>query len=148
MLTPFNCVWLFVMLWTVAHQAPLPWDSPGKNTGVNCHLRLQGIFPTQDRTYVSYIFCIARWVLYHYHHQASPIAPCKWIFPNLLKNKNNKMCSLLVLYIIHGLSVCIAHWDVLLAGIHSLTSVLLSLLSNTDKLLTSIDSCISFTYFN
>ena len=24
-----------------------PWDSPGKNTGVSCHARLQGIFPTQ-----------------------------------------------------------------------------------------------------
>ena len=23
------------------------WDSPGKNTGVGCHLPLQGIFPTQ-----------------------------------------------------------------------------------------------------
>ena len=25
-----------------------PWDSPGKNTGVGCHLLLQGIFPTQE----------------------------------------------------------------------------------------------------
>ena len=24
-----------------------PWDSPGKNTGVDCHGLLQGIFPTQ-----------------------------------------------------------------------------------------------------
>ena len=24
-----------------------PWDSPGKNTGVDCHALLQGIFPTQ-----------------------------------------------------------------------------------------------------
>ena len=24
-----------------------PWDFPGKNTGVSCHLLLQGIFPTQ-----------------------------------------------------------------------------------------------------
>ena len=24
-----------------------PWDFPGKNTGVNCHFLLQGIFPTQ-----------------------------------------------------------------------------------------------------
>ena len=23
--------------WTVTRQAPLPWDSPGKNTGVGCH---------------------------------------------------------------------------------------------------------------
>ena len=31
----------------LAHQAPLSWDSPGKNTGVGCHALLQGIFPTQ-----------------------------------------------------------------------------------------------------
>ena len=24
-----------------AHQAPRPWDSPGKNTGVGCHFPLQ-----------------------------------------------------------------------------------------------------------
>ena len=38
---------LFETLWTVARQAPCPWDSPGKNTGVGCHDLLQGIFPTQ-----------------------------------------------------------------------------------------------------
>ena len=26
---------------TAAHQAPRPWDSPGKNTGVGLHLLLQ-----------------------------------------------------------------------------------------------------------
>ena len=25
-----------------------PWDYPDKNTGVGCHLLLQGIFPTQE----------------------------------------------------------------------------------------------------
>ena len=24
-----------------SHQAPRPWDSPGKNTGVGCHVLLQ-----------------------------------------------------------------------------------------------------------
>ena len=33
--------------WTVVHQAPLPWDSPGKNTGVGCHFLLQGTYLTQ-----------------------------------------------------------------------------------------------------
>ena len=31
---------------TVAHQAPVHGESPGKNTGVGCHALLQGIFPT------------------------------------------------------------------------------------------------------
>ena len=34
---------------SVAHQAPLSMDSPGKNTGVGCHILLQGIF-LKDRT--------------------------------------------------------------------------------------------------
>ena len=32
----------FVLLWTVACQAPLSMRSPGKNTGVGCHGLLQG----------------------------------------------------------------------------------------------------------
>ena len=43
----FRRVWLFATLWTVAHQAPLPWDFPGKNTEEGGHVLLQGIFPTQ-----------------------------------------------------------------------------------------------------
>ena len=34
-------VWLLATPWTVAYQAPLPWDSPGKNTGVGCHFSPQ-----------------------------------------------------------------------------------------------------------
>ena len=33
--------------WMVALQAPLSWDLPGKNTGVECHFLLQGIFSAQ-----------------------------------------------------------------------------------------------------
>ena len=33
--------------WTVACQAPLSMDFPGKHTGVGCRALLQGIFPTQ-----------------------------------------------------------------------------------------------------
>ena len=42
-----SCVQLIVTLWTASHQVPCPWDSPGKNTGVDCHFLLQGIFRTQ-----------------------------------------------------------------------------------------------------
>ena len=34
----------FVTPWTTACQAPLSKDPPGKNTGMGCHLLLQGIF--------------------------------------------------------------------------------------------------------
>ena len=33
--------------WTIALRTPLPWDFPGKNTGVGSHSFLQGIFLTQ-----------------------------------------------------------------------------------------------------
>ena len=38
---------LFATPQTVARQAPPSWDFPVKNTGVGCHLLLQGIFLTQ-----------------------------------------------------------------------------------------------------
>ena len=33
--------------WSIAQRFLCPWDFPGKNTGVGCHLLLQGIFLTQ-----------------------------------------------------------------------------------------------------
>ena len=41
-----SCPTLFVTLWTVAHHAPQSMGFPSKNTGVDCHFLLQGIFPT------------------------------------------------------------------------------------------------------
>ena len=42
-----SCIQLFATPWTIARQAPLLWDSPGKNTRVVSGALLQGIFPTQ-----------------------------------------------------------------------------------------------------
>ena len=41
LLCRFSSVQLSATPWTAAHQAPRPWDSPGKNTGVGCHFLLQ-----------------------------------------------------------------------------------------------------------
>ena len=41
LLSFFSRVQLCVTPETAAHQAPRPWDSPGKNTGVGCHFLLQ-----------------------------------------------------------------------------------------------------------
>ena len=57
MLNHFNCVWLFATQWTVAHQARL--YSPGKNIGVDCHVLLQGMFPTQGLN--SHLLGLLRW---------------------------------------------------------------------------------------
>ena len=44
-------------------------DSPGKNTGVDCHALLQGIFPTQGLN-PGLPHC--RWILYHLSHHGNP----------------------------------------------------------------------------
>ena len=46
-----------------------PWDSPGKNTGVDCLSLLQGIFPTQGLN-PGLPHC--RQILYQLSHQGSP----------------------------------------------------------------------------
>ena len=46
-LSRFSHVQLCATLWTVAHQASLSMGFSGKNTGVDCHALLQGIFLTQ-----------------------------------------------------------------------------------------------------
>ena len=80
-LQPGKCVsecsvsWLcrvrpFANPWTVPHElypheAPV-WilkDSPGKNTGVDCHFLFQGIFPTQELN-PNLLHC--KQILYHW----------------------------------------------------------------------------------
>ena len=41
LLSRFSRVQLCATPQTAAHQAPRPWDSPGKNTGMGCHFLLQ-----------------------------------------------------------------------------------------------------------
>ena len=36
-----------------------PWDSPGKNTRVDCHALLQGIFPIQGQN--PHLLCLLNW---------------------------------------------------------------------------------------
>ena len=58
----------FATPWTIALQAPLSMDSPGKNIGVGCHSLLQGIFLTQGSNW--HLLCLL-------HRQAAslPLAP-------------------------------------------------------------------------
>ena len=41
LLSRFSCVRLCATPQMAAQEAPHPWDSPGKNTGVGCHFLLQ-----------------------------------------------------------------------------------------------------------
>ena len=47
-----------------------PWDLPGKNTGVDCHFLLQGIFPTQG---LNLGLLHYRWILYQLSQQGGHI---------------------------------------------------------------------------
>ena len=60
-------VLLFVIPWTVVHQAPLSTEffSQGQNTGVGSHGLLQGIFPTQGMN-LGCLHC--RQILHHLRH--------------------------------------------------------------------------------
>ena len=53
-----------------------PWDYPSKNTGVDCHFLLQGIFPTQGSNL--HLLHRLHWqaVLYHQCHLGSPMCVC------------------------------------------------------------------------
>ena len=53
--------------WTVAHQALIPWNFSGKNSGVVCHSLLQVIFPIQGSNPWSPALPTA----YHLSHQGS-----------------------------------------------------------------------------
>ena len=52
------------------HGLLCPWDSPDRNTGVGCHVLLQGIFPTQGSNR-GLLHC--RWILYWLSYQGSPL---------------------------------------------------------------------------
>ena len=45
-----------------------PWNSPGKNTGVDCHALHQGVFPTQESKL--YLLCLLHWQV-----SSLPLAP-------------------------------------------------------------------------
>ena len=53
-----GCVQLFAAPWTAGRQFLCPWNFLGKNTFVGRHFLLQGIFPNQGSTCISFISCI------------------------------------------------------------------------------------------
>ena len=55
LLSRFSRVRLCVTPQMAGHQAPLTWDSPGKNTGVSCHFLLHPIY-THTHLYSIYIY--------------------------------------------------------------------------------------------
>ena len=52
-------VCLILTPWTVATRFLCPWNFPGKNTGMGCHLLLQNIFLTQELNLC--LLCLLHW---------------------------------------------------------------------------------------
>ena len=75
------------MDWTVAHRLLCPWDSPGKTTGVGCHVLLQGIFPTQGLN--PHLLCLLRYrqTLYCLSHQEISFKTYKTSIQGVLHRK-------------------------------------------------------------
>ena len=55
---------LFAISWTWATRLFLPWNFPGKNTGMGCHFLLQEILPTQGSNPRLLCLLHCRWILY------------------------------------------------------------------------------------
>ena len=66
MLSRFSHVQHYVTLWTVARQAPLSMEIlQARILEWVAMPSSRGSSRPRDRTHVSYISCIGRWVLYH-----------------------------------------------------------------------------------
>ena len=74
-----NRVWLFVTLWTVAHQASLSMGLSEKNTGVSCSFPPPGYLRwPKDQTHISCVLLYCRQILYRLNHPRShnPLSIC------------------------------------------------------------------------
>ena len=49
-----------------------PWDSPGKNSGVDGHFQSRASSRPRDQIHTSCSFCFGRQILYHERHLGSP----------------------------------------------------------------------------
>ena len=87
-----------VIPWMPA-MLPCPWDSPGENTGVGCHLLLQRIFPTQ-KSNPGLQHC--RQILYRPNYEGSPslhlLTPKLPVHPSLTALSVNNHRSVLHIY--------------------------------------------------
>ena len=94
-LSHFSRFSLFEILWTVAHQAPLSWNSPNKNSGVSSHALLQGIFPTYGSKHTSPVSPALQADSLPLIHQGSPEFLAKSDLLGLVKDPHKVLKPLL-----------------------------------------------------
>ena len=90
---------LSLWLWTVAHPAPCPWDSPGNDTGVGWQFLFQGIFPTHR---LNPGLPHYRHILYHLSHQGSSSQYSGWLWQS--RNSHSFLSSDWLLSLQHAFS--------------------------------------------
>ena len=104
--------------WTVAHQAPLSWDSLGKNTRVGCHAHLQGSSQPRDQTHGCWITGrvptaepLRKPLVLYCSKLKRKILRCSW--GRLTGSPRNLICDSLSLYLcIHTCYLLFGKWSV------------------------------------
>ena len=71
-LSRFSCVWLFVVLWTAAHQAPLSMGFSRQKYWSGLPCCPPGDLPNPGTEPVFYVCCFGRLFLYHCCHLGNP----------------------------------------------------------------------------
>ena len=110
-------VQLFVTPQTVGYQTPLLWNSPGKNTGVDCYSLLQGIFPTQGS-----ILGLphSRQILIHLSHQVFLIATKLPSTMYMYTYKYICICTIAVVQSLSHVQLFVTPWTPGLSLLHHL----------------------------
>ena len=88
MLSRFSRIRLFVTPWTIARQAPLSWDSPGKSPGVGCHALLQGMFLTQGSN--RNLWSSLHWQVVSLP-LVPPVKPSTYLYPGTITRSPNSL---------------------------------------------------------
>ena len=92
LLSCFSHVWLCANPETAPHQAPRPWDSPGKNTGVGCHFLLWRVLhiPLKVRQWIDYLY-ISR-------NEAFSVSSC---LPRVMACQKSQFLSVIFKYFVY-----------------------------------------------
>ena len=104
-----NSLWPYG-LWPV--RLLCPWNSSGKNTGMGCHVLLQGIFPAQGLN-LGLPHC--RWILYHQSHQESPYLQYFVLFCHMIAAQ----ISSLVMLVFNLPDLCLIQFSLLIQCYYS-----------------------------
>ena len=119
MLNHFDCVQLFVTLWTIAHQVPLSMGIlQARILEWVAMPSFRGSSQPRDQTHISYVSCIDRQVCFFFLPLVPPGKPTLTIPPKKkkeLKKKNMKIQNIQEMsrrQIKNVTALCFSHWRI------------------------------------